>query len=109
MRFYYPTDKNGNQIGFKTPESQVYDKNGVSLTDKLEDIDGRLTALYGENDEISVSVSELSKKIDTTNTTVSNLSTTVQNNYNELNNKFSGVLKVASFDSSTGTLNLTSL
>lgn len=38
MKFYYPKDMNGNVIGFKTPESQVYDKNNKSLTDKLTEI-----------------------------------------------------------------------
>ena len=38
MKFYYPKDMSGNIIGFKTPESQVYDKTGKSLTDKLNEI-----------------------------------------------------------------------
>lgn len=38
MKFYYPKDMDGNIIGFKTPESQVYDATGKSLTDKLADI-----------------------------------------------------------------------
>jgi len=35
MKFYYPKDMDGNIIGFKTPESQVYDASGTSLTTKL--------------------------------------------------------------------------
>ena len=35
MKFYYPKDMDGNVIGFKTPESQVYDSSGTSLTTKL--------------------------------------------------------------------------
>jgi len=35
MKFYYPKDMDGNVIGFKTPESQVYDASGTSLTTKL--------------------------------------------------------------------------
>ena len=38
MKFYYPKDKDGNSIGFMTPESQVFDRNGVSLTEKLSKI-----------------------------------------------------------------------
>ena len=38
MKCYYPKDSNGNIIGFKTPESQVYDKSGESLTDKLQEV-----------------------------------------------------------------------
>lgn len=42
MKFYYPKDMNGNVIGFKTPESQVYDASGTSLTDKLSSINSSL-------------------------------------------------------------------
>lgn len=45
MKFYYPKDMDGNVIGFKTPESQVYDKAGKSLTDKLNEIYDGTTAL----------------------------------------------------------------
>lgn len=38
MKFYYPKDKNGNRIGFKTPETQVFDSEGVSLADKMVNI-----------------------------------------------------------------------
>ena len=38
MKFYYPKDKNGNRIGFKTPETQVFDSEGVSLADKMVEI-----------------------------------------------------------------------
>ena len=39
MKFYYPKNKQGEVIGFKTPESQVYDKLGRSLTDKMRDVE----------------------------------------------------------------------
>ena len=39
MKFYYPRDKKGNRIGFKTAESQVFDKLGRSLTDKMVDVE----------------------------------------------------------------------
>ena len=35
MKIYYPKDRYGNEIGFRTFESFVYDKDGMSLTDKL--------------------------------------------------------------------------
>lgn len=38
MKFYYPKDRNGNQISFRTSESQVFDKTGRSLTDKLTEL-----------------------------------------------------------------------
>ena len=38
MKIYYPKDRHGNQIGFITPESFVYDENGKSLTDKIYQI-----------------------------------------------------------------------
>ena len=39
MKFYYPKNEKGEIIGFKTPESQVYDKLGRSLTDKMRDVE----------------------------------------------------------------------
>lgn len=38
MKFYYPKNDAGEIIGLKTPESQVYDKTGTTLTDKINDI-----------------------------------------------------------------------
>lgn len=41
MKFFFPKDSNGNPIGFKTPESMVYDTSGKSLASKfLEMEDG---------------------------------------------------------------------
>lgn len=42
MKIYYPKDKDGNSIGFRTPESYVYDENGNNLSDKLNDIDDEI-------------------------------------------------------------------
>lgn len=39
MKFYYPKNDKGEVIGFKTSESQVYDKSGQSLTDKMNNIE----------------------------------------------------------------------
>ena len=48
MKFYYPKDKQGNPVSFKTLESQVFDSNGVCLSDKLaiatEDNDGIMSS-----------------------------------------------------------------
>ena len=38
MKIVYPTDANGNIISFATKEKDVYDANGVSLTEKLAGI-----------------------------------------------------------------------
>ena len=38
MKFFYPKDKQGNPISFKTEESHVSDRNGKSLTDKLAEL-----------------------------------------------------------------------
>lgn len=45
MKIYYPKDKNGNQIGFRTPESYVFDKTGKSLTDKLAELNSNLVVM----------------------------------------------------------------
>lgn len=51
MKIYYPKDKNGNQIGFRTPESYVFDKSGKSLTDKLAELNSNLVVL---NNDVSL-------------------------------------------------------
>lgn len=43
MKIYYPKDKNGNQLGFRTPEAFVYDTNGRSLTDKINSLTSNLS------------------------------------------------------------------
>ena len=45
MKIYYPKDKNGNHIGFRTPESYVFDKSGKSLTDKLAELNSNISLL----------------------------------------------------------------
>lgn len=42
MKIYYPVDKNGNEIGFRTPESYVFDKDGKSLTDKIAELNSNI-------------------------------------------------------------------
>ena len=42
MKFFYPKDKQGNPISFRTLESQVFDKDGKCLTDKLAEIEKSL-------------------------------------------------------------------
>ena len=54
MKMYYPKDANGNRIGFKTPESQVYDKTGKSLTEKLKKDFQKRWYEHGGNDDIVV-------------------------------------------------------
>lgn len=56
MKFYYPKDMNGNVIGFKTPESQVYDASGTSLTDKLSSINSSLSTVANAVSKKSSSV-----------------------------------------------------
>ena len=38
MKNYFPTDKNGNQLAFMTPEECVYDSNNKTLATKLSEI-----------------------------------------------------------------------
>lgn len=59
MKFYYPTDKDGNPIGFKTPESQVYDKSGNSLTSKLSSINENINNL---NKDMTAATSDTNGK-----------------------------------------------
>ena len=51
MKCYYPTDKSGNRIGFKTPEACIYDTSGTNLTNKLNqlrsDVNGKAAANHG--------------------------------------------------------------
>ena len=64
MKIYYPKDKNGNQIGFRTPESYVFDKTGKSLTDKLAELNSNLSRLdTKKSDKTEVDVER--KRIDT--------------------------------------------
>lgn len=56
MKIYYPLDKFGNQIGFITPESYVYDKTGKNLTDKIEEINSTTESVKIEAREIFDSV-----------------------------------------------------
>lgn len=45
MKIYYPVDKNGNEIGFRTPESYVFDKDGKSLTDKIAELNSKIAEI----------------------------------------------------------------
>lgn len=51
MKCYYPTDKSGNRIGFKTPEACIFDTSGKNLTNKLNqlrsDVNGKAAANHG--------------------------------------------------------------
>lgn len=38
MKIYYPRDKYGNKIAFRTPEHFVYDSDGISLSTKLDNL-----------------------------------------------------------------------
>lgn len=38
MKIYYPRDKYGNEIAFRTPEHFVYDSDGISLSTKLDNL-----------------------------------------------------------------------
>ena len=38
MKIYYPRDKYGNEIAFRTPEHFVYDSDGTSLSTKLDNL-----------------------------------------------------------------------
>lgn len=53
MKCYYPTDKSGNRIGFKTPEACIYDTSGTNLTNKLNklrtDVNGKAAASHGNH------------------------------------------------------------
>ena len=42
MKIYYPKDKNGNDIGFRTPEQYVFDTTGKSLTDKIAELNSNI-------------------------------------------------------------------
>ena len=65
MKFYYPKDANGNVIGFKTPESQVYDKNNTSLTTKLNNIDNDVVEVKANiNPNLNLIASVLVEKYD---------------------------------------------
>lgn len=62
MKIYYPKDKNGNQIGFRTPESYVFDKSGKSLTDKLAELNSNIsnsTSNYATKQELQVQTSRI--------------------------------------------------
>lgn len=52
MKIYYPKDKEGNVIGFRTPESYVYDDNGNNLSDKLNVIETTKADIDYVNDSI---------------------------------------------------------
>lgn len=53
MKCYYPTDKSGNRIGFKTPEACIFDTSGTNLTNKLNklrsDVNGKAAASHGHH------------------------------------------------------------
>ena len=42
MSIYYPTDKNGNEIPFRTPAEYIYDDDFVTLATKLSTYDNRI-------------------------------------------------------------------
>lgn len=59
MKIYYPKDKNGNEIAFRTPENFVYDATGESLTTKLENLSSSIGNIKGS---VSDDVTALDKK-----------------------------------------------
>lgn len=59
MKIYYPKDKNGNEIAFRTPENFVYDTTGESLSTKLENLSSSIGNIKGS---VSDDVTALDKK-----------------------------------------------
>ena len=50
MKIFYPKDKDGNSILFKTSENNIYGSNGVKLTDQLASLEQRVSELEGPFD-----------------------------------------------------------
>ena len=65
IKYYYPQDSNGNTIGFKTAESQVFDSNGTNLTTKLSNfaLSNHTHSSYLSTSNISTSNTNDSSKV----------------------------------------------
>ena len=51
MKYFYPKDKDGNSIGFKISESQVYDKDGNDLATKFKNVNSFIEFATEQNED----------------------------------------------------------
>ena len=66
MRAYYPKDSNGNIIGFKIPESFVYDENNKILSDKITTYESEISTLKSQVETLTNRINALEELISTT-------------------------------------------
>ena len=59
MKFYLPKDIDGNTLTVLTPEHRIFDDDGRSLTDKLDELERNLTTMLDNIDYINSSLLEL--------------------------------------------------
>ena len=76
MKIYYPKDKYGNDIGFRTPESYVYDEDGKNLSDKIIEMNSAID----ERAKTTV-VNSISSKVATLEEDLSNLESSMGDTY----------------------------